>query len=196
MRQPSAQNGFTLIELLVTVVIFSIGLLGVAGLQVVSKRATFEATQRATATQVSSGLLEDMRSNGDALSIYVAVGQIGQYRITSNTVTTTTTCTDVKSPCNSTDAAMRDLAHWEIVLDGGMEAGPNGGVGGLVSPAACITGPPGGIAGMYMVTVVWRGTAEIADAGTNACGATSGLYGDANVFRRVVQVPTFIDPSI
>ncbi len=196
MRQPIAQNGFSLIELLVTVVIFSVGLLAVAGLQIVSKRAIFAAMQRTTASQIASGLLEDMRANGPALESYVAIGQVGQYSMTSTTSTTVTTCADMAAPCNSVDIAVRDLTHWEIVLDGGMEAGPSGGVGGLMSPAACITGPPGGVAGMYMVSIVWRGTAEIADPGTVACGATSGQYGTNNVYRRVVQIPTFIDPAI
>lgn len=196
MRQLRVQNGFSLIELMVTIVIFSVGLLGVAGLQIVSKRATFEAMQRSTASQIAFGLLEDMRANGPALASYLAIGQVGQNSITSTTATTVSTCADMAAPCNSVDIAARDLSHWEIMLDGGMEAGPNGGAGGLVSPAACITGPPFAVAGIYTVSVVWRGTAAIADPGINACGATSGQYGAGNVFRRVVQIPTFIDPAI
>ena len=176
-----------------TVVVFSVGLLAVAGLQIVSKGATFEATQRTMASQIAFGLLEDMRANGPALGAYVAKAQVGQNSITAPTATT---CTDMAAPCSSVDIAARDLLHWENVLDGDMEAGPNGGVGGLVSPAACITGPPGGVAGIYMISVVWRGTAEIVDPGTNACGAASGQYGAGNAFRRVVQVVTFIDPNI
>lgn len=193
MRQPIAQNGFSMIELLVTVVIFSVGLLGVAGLQIVSKRATFEAMQRTTASEVAYGLLEDMRANGPALESYVLKAQVGQ---NSMGTTTPLTCADMAVPCNSLDIATRDLSHWETVLDGAMEVGPSGGVGGLVSPAACITGPPFGIAGVYMVSIVWRGTASIPDPGTNTCAATSGQYGVANEFRRVMEIPTFIDPAI
>ncbi len=196
MRQPIAQNGFSLIELLVTVVIFSVGLLGVAGLQIVSKRATFEAMQRTTASEVAYGLLEDMRANGPALESYVLKAQIGQYSMGTAPTNTALTCADATLPCTEDAVATRDLSHWETVLDGAMEVGPTGGVGGLMSPAACITGPPGGIAGIYVVSIVWRGTAEIADPGTNACGAASGQYGDANVYRRVMQIPTFFDPNI
>ena len=53
-----------------TVVVFSVGLLAVAGLQIVSKGATFEATQRTMASQIAFGLLEDMRANGPALGAY------------------------------------------------------------------------------------------------------------------------------
>jgi len=193
MRQPGAQNGFTLIELLVTVVIFSIGLLGIAGLQIVSKRATFEAMQRTTATQAASGLLEDMRANGPALATYVASAQIGQSTMLASVAGG---CDNINQPCSSVEMATRDLAQWETLLDGGMEAGPAGGVGGLVSPRVCIAGPLDGSAGVYTVSVVWRGTVAITDPGINACGADSGQYGDANEFRRVIQILTFIDPNI
>jgi type IV pilus assembly protein PilV len=193
MPQPNTQNGFTLIELLVTVVIFSVGLLAVAGLQTVSKKATFEAMQRTTAAQVASGLLDDMRANGPALATYVATAQIGQNSVQG---ASPTDCNNMKNPCTADKFALRDLAYWETLLDGGMEAGPAGGVGGLVSPAACIAGPADGSAGVYIVSVVWRGTVAITDPGIDACGANSGQYGAGNEFRRVMQIPTFIDPNI
>lgn len=193
MRQANTQDGFTLIELLVTVVIFSVGLLAVAGLQTVSKRATFESMQRSTATQVASGLLDDMRANGSGLATYVAAGQIGQNSVQGASMTD---CGNLTKPCTADKIASRDMLYWETLLDGGMEAGPNGGVGGLVSPAACITGPADGSAGVYMVTIAWRGTVSITDPGINACGAASGQYGAGNEFRRVIQIPTFIDPNI
>lgn len=193
MRQPSAQHGFSLIELLVTVVIFSIGLLGAAGLQIVSKRATFAAMQRTTATQVASGLLEDMRANGPALATYVATAQIGQNSVTA---VSSEDCTNINQTCTTTDISLRDLNSWETLMDGGMEATPDGSVGGLVSPVACIAGPVDGSAGVYVVSVAWRGAVAIADAGIIDCGANSGQYGDANEFRRVIQILTFIDPNL
>ena len=197
MRQPSAQHGFSLIELLVTVVIFSIGLLGAAGLQIVSKRATFAAMQRTTATQVASGLLQDMRANGPALATYVATAQIGQKSVTG---VSSQDCTNMNQTCTATQISMRDLNSWETLMDGGMETVPTGtgttGVGGLVSPVACIAGPVDGSAGVYVVSVAWRGPVAIADPGITDCGANSGQYGDANEFRRVIQILTFIDPNL
>ncbi len=197
MRQPIAQKGFSLIELLVTVVIFSIGLLGAAGLQIVSKRATFAAMQRTTATQVASGLLQDMRANGPALATYVATAQIGQKSVKG---VSPTDCTNATNACTTTEISLRDLNSWETLMDGGMETVPKGGgttgVGGLISPAACIAGPVDGSAGVYVVSVAWRGTVAIEDAGIIGCGANSGQYGDANEFRRVIQILTFIDPNI
>lgn len=180
-----------MIELLVTVVIFSVGLLGVAGLQIVSKRAAFEAMHRATASEVAYGLLEDMRANGPALGNYIATAQIGQNTMGIAPIAMATMCADTAQPCTETAIATRDLAHWESVLDGTME----GGAGGLIYPLACITGPPGGVAGIYTVTIVWRGTVATTDPGTTTCGAGNN-YGDLDEFRRVMQIPTFIDPNI
>ena len=67
-RRPSVPNssnklqGFSLLELLIALIVFSIGLLAIAGLQTVSKQSNYEAVQRTTAAQVANGLLEDMRS--------------------------------------------------------------------------------------------------------------------------------------
>ena len=40
------QSGLSLVEILVTTVVFSVGLLGVTGLNAVSQRASYEAVQR------------------------------------------------------------------------------------------------------------------------------------------------------
>ena len=73
----TSQSGFSLIELLVALIVFSIGLLAIAGLQTVSKRANYESLQRTTAAQVANGALEDMRTNGAGIDIYLAAGDIG-----------------------------------------------------------------------------------------------------------------------
>ena len=77
MKTVMRQRGFSLLELLVALVVFSIGLLAVAGLQTVSKQANFEGLQRTTASQIANGLLEDMRVNGDAVNTYLGAGELG-----------------------------------------------------------------------------------------------------------------------
>ena len=71
------QTGFSLLELLLALVVFSIGMLAVAALQTVSKQANFEGAQRTSASQIAYGLLEDIRTNGDALDIYRTAGEFG-----------------------------------------------------------------------------------------------------------------------
>ena len=184
-------NGFSLLELLIALIVFSIGLLAIAGLQTVSKQANLEAVQRTTAAQVANGLLEDMRTNGNGIDIYAAAPQLGGGVIGAEPAPN---CRD-GNDCNAAQKAAHDLWFWEQVLDGNLET--NGGIaaGGLVLPGLCIAGPAGGGAGVYTVTIVWRGTASINSNVANPCGLASGNYGAQNEFRRIVQIPTFLDPN-
>ncbi|MDH3508837.1 MAG: type IV pilus modification protein PilV, partial [Gammaproteobacteria bacterium] len=72
------QSGLSLVEILVTTVVFSIGLLGVTGLNAISQRASFEAVQRSVASELAYALLEDLRGNSDALVDYLAAGDLGR----------------------------------------------------------------------------------------------------------------------
>ena len=185
------QRGFSLIELLIALIVFSVGLLSVAGLQTVSKQANFESLQRTAASQIAHGLLEDMRVNGDGMNVYISAGDMGGG---SRGAEPAPNCSGT-AECNATQKAAHDLWFWEQVLDGNLETNGGIGTGGLVLPALCITGPAGGGAGVYTVTIVWRGTASINSNVANPCGTASGNYGAQNEFRRIVQIPTFIDPN-
>jgi type IV pilus assembly protein PilV len=63
MRNPQQQQGFTLLEVLVTLVIFAFGMLGVAGLQVVSLANMDSAQNRSVAALKASEMAERMRAN-------------------------------------------------------------------------------------------------------------------------------------
>ncbi len=63
----AAQDGFTLVEVLVTLVIFAFGMLGVAGLQMVSLASMDSAQYRTVATIKASEMAERMRANPDAV---------------------------------------------------------------------------------------------------------------------------------
>ena len=63
---PQRQNGATLIEVLIAVVVLSIGLLGLAGLQVTSVQSNHSAYQRSQATLLAYDLAERMRANRSA----------------------------------------------------------------------------------------------------------------------------------
>lgn len=193
MLKQVRHRGFSLIELLVAVIVFSVGLLAVAGLQTVSKSANFESMQRTTASHITYGLLEDMRTNGNGIDVYLASANLGGGVIPAEPVPN---CSAMGATCNAAQKAVHDLWFWENVLDGALETGAEGAAGGLVEPTLCIGGPVGGGAGIYTVSVVWRGGVALIDSGISVCGNGSGKYGGGNEFRRVVQVPTFLDPNI
>ena len=57
------QRGFSLIEVLVSVVIMSVGILGIAGMQVISLQQNRSALLRAEALQLGNDILDRMRAN-------------------------------------------------------------------------------------------------------------------------------------
>ena len=58
-----SQSGFTLVEILIAIVIFSIGLLGIAGLQVSGMRFTHDAQLRSIAVAQAETMADMMRAN-------------------------------------------------------------------------------------------------------------------------------------
>lgn len=191
MQQRLSQSGFSLLELLIALIVFSLGLLAVAGLQTVAKQSNYESIQRTVASQVASGLLEDIRTNGGGIAVYLGSGDIGGGSRGARPVPD---CS-AGSECNPVQKAAFDLWFWEQSLDGTLETTGGASAGGLVLPTLCINGPLGGGAGIYRVTVVWRGSAALVSQAANACGAASGNYGAQNSLRRIVQMPTYIDPN-
>jgi len=179
-------GGFSLVEVLITVFVLSIGLLGIAGLQILSKQSTSEAIQRTTASFLTHDITERMRSNPTALNSYVGktVGN-GTIQTEPSPDCRTATCTD-------TQMAAHDLWEWEQALDGAAETTVNAKTGGLFQPTGCIIGPLVGGSALYTITIVWRGKSALTNGNAaNTCGTTA-LYGSAMEFRRILFTNSFI----
>lgn len=115
-RQSLRQQGFTLLEVMVALVIFSIGLLGLADLQIKSVDSTNGAYQRSQASFLISGIMDRMRANkGVALS--------GGYDIGSNINPAQASCSSNSSNCDAPAQAKADLYEWKqnlkLLLPGG-----------------------------------------------------------------------------
>jgi len=93
-----ASKGFTLLEVLITVVIFSIGLLGLAGLQATGIKLNHSSLLRTQATLLASDVADCMRANR---------GTIGNYAL------------DMDDGLHGTpgDQAERDINNWLQTLD-------------------------------------------------------------------------------
>jgi type IV pilus assembly protein PilV len=61
--KPISARGFTMLEVLVAILVLSLGLLGLAGLQTVSLRNNTGAAQRTIATQLAYDMADRMRAN-------------------------------------------------------------------------------------------------------------------------------------
>ncbi len=190
---PSRCRGSTLMEVLVSVFVLSIGVLGVAGLQVTAKRANFEATQRTTAATLAQDIIERMRSNPDELGTYTNAGA-GR-----TIVGTSMPVVDCSTDCGPVTLAQYDLYELEQAANGVAEQAAGNNVGGLTLPTTCIIGPDGG-SGIYSVAVAWRGMTKLSNPGTDACGSGSGKYDtvggtEVDVYRRILVMQVFISET-
>jgi type IV pilus assembly protein PilV len=162
MPRRASQRGASLVEVLVTIVITSIGLLGLAGMQSRLQLSEVESYQRAQALL----LLEDMAS-----------------KITTNRAAASDYVTDAAplgtgTACEATDPTSTlvqvDSSEWCMALQGAGELRGGNNVGAMIGARGCVQALPNDD---YLVTVVWQGMVPLTapPAGVD-CGA--GEYDD------------------
>lgn len=97
-----SERGFSLIEVLVALLIFTVGLLGMAGLLVVSVKTNHSAYQRTQASFLAQAMADRMRGNSRAM-------WSGTYNDSydGSAGTGGATCTEA-APCGFEDVAARD----------------------------------------------------------------------------------------
>jgi type IV pilus assembly protein PilV len=157
LRTPAKRHrGVSLIEVLVALLILSIGLLGVAGLQVVALRSNHGSFVRGQAVLLASDMADRMRAN--RLGVISAAGtDIGNYdsaNVAGNfQAAADNTCTQVgvtaPNVCTVTQMAAHDRFEWDQILDDRLPAG-TGQVCIDTSGAAC-----DGLTGVYWIRVTW-----------------------------------------
>lgn len=108
LRRSRQQGGFTLIEVMISVLVLLVGLLGVAGMQMLSLQANQGAYFRSQAVYIASEILDAMRANPTAVDQYVGVyPQDGG----ANTIPADPGCAG-NAGCTPAEAAQRDLHFW------------------------------------------------------------------------------------
>lgn len=144
MSGVARQSGALMIELLVTLLVVSIGILGLMGLQRGLRVAEVEAYQRTQALL----LLSDM-----ATRIEINAGSAGDYR------THSPLGTGKRCPANSPamTRVQRDRAQWCRDLRGTSEEAGGMAVGSLTGGRGCVRPVENGAPGDFRVTVAWQG---------------------------------------
>jgi len=154
------QYGTSMLEVLITIVILTIGLLGLAGLQSRLQASEMEAYQRAQALILLNDMASLLASNrANAADYLIAPDKpLG-----------------VGATCS---AFAGDLATWCDALQGASETSGAGNVGAMVGGRGCIE-DLGGDGSEYLITVAWQGLTPISapPAGVT-CGA--GKYDGGN----------------
>lgn len=135
---PHKWRGMSLVEVLVTLVSTSVGLLGIAALQLVSVRSNQEAHARLQATALTASILDGMRVNRAGVAN-------GEYRNIS-----------FNSSGNVDLRSGADLAWWQNEIDRTLPGGP-------VAAAGAIEQPPN--SNIVVVTVRWGRRADDAKVG-------------------------------
>ncbi len=119
--QRSTMRGFSLIEVLVALLVLSIGLLGLAALQLMSLEANTNSLFRTQATIAAYDIVDRIRTNPtgfaatpnaylvpDAATVATKLGTYGSCN--------TTTCNCETGTCDAANLALYDLAHWYDLL--------------------------------------------------------------------------------
>jgi type IV pilus assembly protein PilV len=106
-------RGFTLIEVLVAVLVLSVGLLGLAGLQATSLRSNHSAYLRTQALILTYDLIDRMRANRD-----VAVSSNAYLTEFDEPPETVTNCQDPAANCTAQSMAIFDINQWKCMLGG------------------------------------------------------------------------------
>ncbi|MEA2080624.1 MAG: type IV pilus modification protein PilV [Pseudomonadota bacterium] len=112
LRHPVHQQpGFTLIEVLIAVLVLSLGLLGLAGLQATSLRYNNAAAARGQATFLAYDIIDRMRANKTA-----AIA--GSYDTIYDTAPSSggSDCQTTGAGCSAAAMAAYDLNQWHCLL--------------------------------------------------------------------------------
>lgn len=138
-------RGFTLLEVLIALLIFSLGLLGLAGLIVMSIKTNHSAYLRTQATFLAESMADRMRA--DSMAIW-ASSYNGSYPLASSS---TDPCANGVA-CSSADIASRDKIIWSQQLKDSLPnvaatitCTPNA---GIVTPTASANPPYNGLCAM------------------------------------------------
>ena len=162
MQVPQRQGGFTLLEILIALIILSIGLLGLAGLQANSLQNNNSAYQRTQASLLANEMLDRIRANRQGL-------EAGAYDALDSTTTSDPGC--ITSGCSSAQMAQHDAHDWGTRLGNLLPAGQGTVSGGGANP-------------VFTITVMWD-DARTGATGTECSGDTTA---DLTCFSLSTQI--------
>lgn len=104
-----SHSGFTLLEVLIALLIFSIGLLGLAGLESQSLRFNHSAYLRTQASYMAYDILDRMRANR-------ATALNNQYNASISSSGTDHSCDQAATTCTTSEMAQHDIYEWKQLL--------------------------------------------------------------------------------
>lgn len=156
---PRNQRGISLVEVMVAIVIFGVGMLGLALLQTKGAQFTKESSSRTNAIIQARSLADAMRANPQGVD--PADGSSSYYLYNGSVAPDPSACAS-NPPCNQ---AKKDLQAWLLNLKAGTIAGKG-------VPAATVA--RNATLGTFTVTVSWNGVDANGDK--QLTSADNGTY--------------------
>lgn len=125
MNVARRMRGFSLIEVLVSLVIISVGLLGIAKIQTIAYAETGTSSLRSIAAIQASSMASSMRANraywatggGISATLRVDVSGTAITMTTDPGMTGTPNCEVAATPCTNRQMATYDIQEWAAALD-------------------------------------------------------------------------------
>lgn len=143
-RWSNCQHGFSLLEVLIALLVLSVGLLGIAGLQTVSLRFNHQSYERTQATVLISEMFEKIAANPvaaragsfDSVPLLSPSGSYAAYG-------------SCPTNCSPTELATYDLFRWKSSIEDPRRLAQGQG------SIARVNDPDGPTAHVYDITVSW-----------------------------------------
>jgi type IV pilus assembly protein PilV len=183
-----AQSGFTMLEVLISIFIMTVGLLGLAGLQVRAQQAELESYQRAQALILANDMVDRINSNRKAATCY-NFSTAGTGAPFAGTAASAPTCTS-GGTTETRARANLDLDEWHQALLGAAEQLGGASVGAMVGARGCVSEDNSVSPARWRISVAWQGVAPLRNPtdvdSAYTCG--TGQYGSDETIRRVVSV--------
>jgi type IV pilus assembly protein PilV len=181
-------SGFTMLEVLISLFIMSLGLLGLAALQVRAQQAELESYQRAQALVLLQDMVDRINSNRKTAGCYAFTPLPDNGTVFVGTGATAPTCAGAYGTTQTRARADADVAAWDALLKGSAEALGLNQVGAMVGARGCVSLDTSVTPNIYRVSVAWQGMTKTVNPtsidATLTCG--TGQYG-SDLQRRVVS---------
>lgn len=131
--------GFSIVEALVALIVLSVGMLGIAGLYVVTLRSSGSAISRMQAVNLASDLGDRIRANRTAETAYEDPEEVDE-----------ATCVGEDKDCTPAEMAANDMFLWQQQIGATLPGDPTGAV-----DVDTTTTPT-----TYIITVSWQEPGE------------------------------------
>lgn len=181
------QQGVGLVEIMVALMVFSMGMLGIASLQIITKRSSFEAQQRQEAVLIANDMISRIKNSG--LSPALIKAKYDEKDYSANSISPPSNPKDCHlNNCTVNELVDYDLSRWHKNIYGSsVEAVSGGSVSGLASAKGCIDVETiSSKTTKVTVTVAWLSMSGMGSAGARACSI------DSSAKQREVKINTFI----